>query len=431
MGEGSGDASALLGMDGFVVLAQTEEDGELWLLVETTRDLAGCPACGVRAIGHGRSVVQVRDLPMGGRPVRLVWRKRRWICNDPDCDARSFTETSELVEGSLTWRCATEICRRVGEDGSSVAKVARDMGVSWATAWACVERHGQPLVDDASRVRGTEAIGVDEHKMLAASKDRHSLFVTSIVDLVTGQLLDVVRGRSADDVAFWLSQAPPWWRQGVSAVAIDPHRGYLKGLLAYLPHVTVTVDRFHAVKLANAAVDDVRRRVQQESLGHRGRKPDPLYRTRRLMTRAWENLSERQHTKLFEALAAGDPAGEVGATIMGKELLREVYDAPSLQRARWKLVTFYQHVADAQVPELTRLATTISQWEDAVLSFHATGISNAASEAQNLISEKLRRIAHGMRNFDNYRLRLLLHSGVQWDTRPTARIRGRSPRLVA
>ena len=48
----------------------------------------------------------------------------------------------------------------------------------------------------------------------------------------------------------------------------------------------------------------------------------------------------------------------------------------------------------------------------------------------NLVTEKLRRNAHGIRNFENYRLRLLLHSGVQWHTRPTARIRGRHPRLV-
>jgi len=40
------------------------------------------------------------------------------------------------------------------------------------------------------------------------------------------------------------------------------------------------------------------------------------------------------------------------------------------------------------------------------------------------VTKKIRRIAHGMRNFENYRLRLLLHSGVQWGTRPTARIRG-------
>lgn len=80
MVERTGEGTALLGMRGFVVLIDSEEDGELWLLVETDRKDVGCPSCGVRAVGHGRSVVQVRDLPMGDRPVRLVWRKRRWRC---------------------------------------------------------------------------------------------------------------------------------------------------------------------------------------------------------------------------------------------------------------------------------------------------------------------------------------------------------------
>ncbi len=108
-----------------------------------------------------------------------------------------------------------------------------------------------------------------------------------------------------------------------------------------------------------------------------------------------------------------------------------MYTARSLTAARWKLVAFYQHAAEADVPELTRLAKTVSAWEDEILNYHVTGISNGPTEAQNLIAEKVRRIAHGMRNFENYRLRLLLHSGVKWNTPSTARIRGRHPRLSA
>jgi transposase len=124
MNDGSSGATALLGMDGFAVLAMTEEDGELFISVETTAGVVGCSSCGVRAVGHGRSVVQVRDLPSGGRPVRLVWRKRKWICRDHACAAKSFTESSELVEDSLTRRAAREVCRKVGQDGSSVAQMA-------------------------------------------------------------------------------------------------------------------------------------------------------------------------------------------------------------------------------------------------------------------------------------------------------------------
>ena len=96
-----------------------------------------------------------------------------------------------------------------------------------------------------------------------------------------------------------------------------------------------------------------------------------------------------------------------------------------------KLAEFYAVVRRAEVPELSRLARTVKRWEREILSFFTTGRSNAKSEAMNLVTEKLRRIAHGLRNFENYRLRLLLHSGVEWQTVPTARIRGRQPRLVA
>ncbi len=250
---------------------------------------------------------------------------------------------------------------------------------------ACVRRHGEPLVDDPGRIGVTEALGIDEHKVLSGGKDHHTLYATSFVDVVTGQLLDVVRGRSADDVAYWLSQGPPVWRQRIEAVAFDPHAGYLRGISAVRCDVTVTVDHFHAVKLANTVVDDVRRRTQQSSLGHRGHRDDPRYRTRRLRTRGSEHLTDRQRDKLLSAFAEGDPDGEVGAAILGKELLRGVYAAPTLRQAHWRLVRFYSYVAEAEVPEVTRLATTISRWEDEVLSYHVTGISTGPVEAQKLV----------------------------------------------
>ena len=59
------------------------------------------------------------------------------------------------------------------------------------------------------------------------------------------------------------------------------------------------------------------------------------------------------------------------------------------------------------------------------------GIAHPLKSGQNLVTEKLRRIGHGFRNFSNYWLRLLLHSGVEWEVHPTARITSRRPHLVA
>jgi transposase len=84
------------------------------------------------------------------------------------------------------------------------------------------------------------------------------------------------------------------------------------------------------------------------------------------------------------------------------------------------------------VPELHRLARTIDGWRPELLAYFDTGgISNGPTEAMNLLIKKVKRTGHGFRNFDNYRLRLLLPCGVAWQTPSPTRIRGRLPRLIA
>jgi transposase len=215
-------------------------------------------------------------------------------------------------------------------------------------------------------------------------------------------------------------------------VALDPWRGYASALVAPLRHARVVVDHFHAIRLANTVVDQTRRRTQQATLGHRGHTQDPLYRIRKLLLTAAEQLTGRGRARLRVALAAGDPGGEVAAAWQGKELLRAVYREVGMPAARAALGRFYRWADGVGVPELSRLARTMRAWEAEILAFHATnGCSNGPTEAVNLLVKKVKRVGHGFRNFTNYRLRLLLYCGVRWQTHRTARLRGRSPRLVA
>ncbi len=373
-------ATALLGIPGFEVGAQTEVDGELWLHVQTTATAVVCAACGTRAVGHGRRRVKVRDLPAGGRPVVLVWAKRIWRCPDPDCDVSTWSERSDAIapRSSLTERARAEMCRRVGAEGDSVAEVARAFGVGWTTAMAAVRHYGTPLVEDPDRLEAVTALGLDETVWRHAGPRRRTGYVTGFVDLHTGRLLDVVEGRSGQAVRNWLDGRPEPWLEAITVAALDPFRGYATGLRDHLGHATVVLDHFHAVALANAAVDDVRRRTQQETLGHRGRKGEPLYRICRLLLVAYERLTPDHWDQLVAGLDAGDPWGEVGATYAGKELLRAVYAAVDEAHARRRLTAFYQHCAEADVAELTRLAKTIAAWEDEVLAYHRTGLSNVS-----------------------------------------------------
>jgi transposase len=432
--QGSASASRLLGLDGFEVLAAQVVGGEWQLEVQTTATVVGCQGCGVRAELHGRRTVRVRDLPIGGRPVVLAWRKRSWRCREPACGVRTWTERTAVIRprAVLTERARAEACRRVGKDAHAVAAVARDLGVGWATIMRVVAEHGRPLVEDPGRLDGVAALGLDETSFLKATRVAPTRYVTGLVDLEGGRLLEVVADRTRAAVAGWLGARSPAWLATVATVALDPWRGYASALVAPLGHATVVVDHFHAIRLANTVVDQVRRRVQQTTLGHRGRKHDPLYRIRKLLLTATEQLTSRGRARLRAELAAGDPGGEVVAAWRGKELLRAVYAAGGTQAARAALDRFYRWAGGVQVPELSRLAGTVRAWEAEILAFHATGgCSNGPTEALNLLIKKVKRVGHGFRNFTNYRLRLLLHCGVRWQTHQTARLRDPSPCLVA
>jgi transposase len=83
------------------------------------------------------------------------------------------------------------------------------------------------------------------------------------------------------------------------------------------------------------------------------------------------------------------------------------------------------------VPELSRLAGTLTTWRAKVLAYHHRRLSNGPTEAMNLLIKKVKRVGFGFRNFDHYRIRLLLHCGLRWNQPATARIRGRTPSFAA
>jgi transposase len=430
----SASGSALLGLDGFEVVSAEVARGEWRLAVQTTATVIGCAGCGVPAKPHGRREVRVRDLPIGGRPVVLLWRKSLWRCREPACTVRTWTERVTAIgpRAVLTQRARAEACRRVGKDAHAVAAVARDLGVGWATVMRAVADHGRSLVEDPMRLDGVAALGLDETSFLKATRAAPSRYVTGLVDLEHGRLLDLVADRTRAAVAGWLGARSRDWLAQVAMVALDPWRGYASALVASLGHARVVVDHFHAIRLANAVVDQVRRRLQQATLGHRGRKPDPLYRIRKLLLTAAEQLTQRGRVRLRAGLAAGDTTGEVAAAWQGKELLRAVYAASDLGDARAALDRYYHWCDGVQVPELSRLARTVKAWEAEILAFQTTdGCSNGPTEAVNLLIKKVKRVGHGFRSFANYRLRLLLHCGVRWQIHRTARLRGRCPQLVA
>ena len=180
-----------------------------------------------------------------------------------------------------------------------------------------------------------------------------------------------------------------------------------------LPDVTQVADPFHLIKLANSKLDECRRRVQNDTLGHRGRKDDPLYRARRLLTKAHERLEERGEAKLTGLLNAGDPQGEVRMAWHAKEVVRSIYEITDPRLAGEFVNQLARDLQDESCPiEVNSLGRTIGRWFAQIIAWHKALVSNGPTEAVNNLVKRIKRIGFGFRRFANYRVRVLLDAGL-------------------
>jgi transposase len=429
--------AALLGLDGFVVLAAADAGGEVELLVETTAGLVGCPGCGAVARAKDRRSTWVRDLPVGGRPVVICWHKRVWCCPHAACPVKTWTEVHPAIapRASLTERARAWAFEQVGARDAAVSAVAGQLGVAWWTIMSLTIEKGTPIVEDPQRLADVDAVGVDETAYLRATGRHPTWFATGITDLTPGRparLLDVVEGRSGPVLGDWLAARDPDWRARINTASLDPFRGYATALATQLPDATRVLDPFHVVKLGLRCVDDVRRRVQHDITGHRGRTGDPLYGIRRVLRRRRDRLSTKARARLDAGLIAGDPTGETTLAWTVAQNLMVLYQLTDSDQARTYATELITNLRHCPIPEIAKLGRTLHAWRTELLAhFDHPEVSNGPTENLNLKIKNTKRIARGYRNFAHYRLRLLLNHGrIHKDHTPT-RIRTRRPRFVA
>lgn len=387
----------------------------LQIAVTTRAERPRCQGCGGGVWRHGQVDVELVDLPCFGRQTRLVWSKQRWRCPDRACAVVTFVEADDRIateRAGITDRAGRWATFQVGHHGRSVSEVATDLGCDWHTVMDAVTFHGRALIDDPNRIGAVTAVGLDEVLFCRNGPFKHRMWSTQVVDVARGQLLDVVPGRDAAGSCAWFAGRPAGWCQQIRWATLDLSGPYRSVFDTMLPDAVQIADPFHVVKLANFVLDEVRRRVQNETLGHRGHKTDPLYRVRKLMTIAHERLDEQADTKLRGLLAAGDPHGEVRTAWHAKEVVRSIYDIDDPALAAEFVAQLGADLQDNTCPtEIQRLGRTITRWRHQIAAWHQARFSNGPTEAVNNLIKRIKRVAFGITNWTNYRTRALLYAG--------------------
>lgn len=376
----------LLGLEGVRVERVERDDDVMVATVSTLLAATGCPSCGVLAVGRGRRRRVLHDVP-GATRVRVLWRQRVWRCDDSDCETKTFVEqvpSLVAVRGSITMRAIAWAIGQLRREHATIQGLARRLGTSWKTVWRAIRPELERLADDPTRFDGVTTLGVDEHVWHHVDPRRQGAKeLTGMVDLthdeygrVRARLLDLVPGRSGKAYAGWLRQRGDAFRRRVKIAALDPFAGYKNAIDDELEDAVAVLDAFHVVKLGTAAVDEVRRRVQQATRGHRGRKGDPLYGIQTILRAGKENLTDKQHARLEAAFTNRQEHVEVEVAWQCAQQLRDAYRQSDLAAGRSIAERVVESFYTCPIPEIARLGRTLRRWRDALLAYFSTGRAN-------------------------------------------------------
>jgi transposase len=206
--------------------------------------------------------VRLVDAPAFGRPVRIIWRKRRWLCREPVCEVGSFVEQDEAVAAPralLTTRACRWAIEQIRREHASVNGVRRQLGTGWATVWESIKPLLAAADADASRFEGVAILGVDEHVWHHVSTKpiedggRGPKELTGMVDLTRdshgrtrARLLDLVPGRSGAAYKDWLIERGDAFRAQVEVATLDPFHGYKNAIDDQLQDARSVLDAFYA-----------------------------------------------------------------------------------------------------------------------------------------------------------------------------------------
>jgi transposase len=413
---------ALVGLKDVRVLHYARNGPDVELVIEQVTGDVRCPNCAGPAEVKERPVVRYVDLPVYGTAMRLAWKKHRMRCPNPDCARHTFVLQDHRIAAKnclLTTRAAKWATVQVG-GGRTVKEVAAELACDWHTVNDAVTTYGTALLAaDRRRLNNTTAIGLDETSFVKLG-GHHTDYATTVCDVLHHQIIDILPTRNFVDVAGFIDAQPAAWKGRIRFGALDMSATYAAVYSVILPKAAQVVDPFHVVSLANRSLDAVRRRVQTEQTGHRGRRDDPLYRARRALLVAEERLDDKAAERLLSLLELGDPNAEVAIAYRVKERLRDFYREPVPSEARRILEDLQEHCVSPAMPiEIQRLGRTIGAWFEKICNYHLARMSNGPTEALNNLIKRIKRVGFGFRNFDNYRIRALLYAG-----RPNWRVLG-------
>ncbi|MDD4142951.1 MAG: ISL3 family transposase, partial [Bacteroidales bacterium] len=355
----------LLDMEAYDFEGIEQSETQIVLKVRMKRRTQECPACRTPCDQvHDYRMQRVKDSPIQGKVVIWQYRKRRYRC--PCCGKRFY-------EGNCLLPKRHRITNRLAALGidqlrkkQSRKEIASALGVSESSVgrWLNLLEFGKPAALP-------KVLSIDEFR----GNTEYGKFQCILTDPVHKRIVDILPTRYHSQIYGYLQDFSN--RNQVQYFVMDMNREYLDIAKKLLPNAKIVIDRFHVVRYATRALENVRKRVQMKLLPEQRKY---FKRSRKLLLAHMRNLSAENKAAVERMLLMSRDLREA---YLLKEVFYEFMDSSNSLQAKERLRIFRAHAFVTELPEFDACLTMLNNWEPYILNAFDCPYSNGFTEGVN------------------------------------------------
>jgi transposase len=384
----------ILNLRDYKVVRVEETDHDYHITAEVSNPPKTCTVCGSkRMAGHGRNEQVIRDLPSHGKRVAIYIDNRRWRCQDCGKTAMEIlpavNSKREMTERLVQWIGKSSLKR-------TFASLAEEAGLDEKTIRNIFRDYVNEL-EATVRFETPKWMGIDEIHLI---KPRGV-----ITNIENNTVVELLANRSQDTIAKYLTGLKG--KDKVQYVAMDMWKPYKTAVNAVLPQATVVIDKFHIVKMANDAMEKVRKSMRADLTLKQKR---GLMHDRFVLLKRERDLTDKERFNL-DGWVQNYPL--LGEAYRLKEAFYGVYDAKSRSDAKHA----YEHWQKSIPPELHdhfhELTRAFQNWMPDILAYFTHPVTNAYTESLNSLIRVMDRMGRGY-SFEALRAKILFTEGAHF-----------------
>ncbi|MEI3599571.1 MULTISPECIES: ISL3 family transposase [unclassified Oceanobacillus] len=387
----------MLNLKNFNIIDMKESEDDYRFLVETAISPPSyCLKCGTVAnlYKHGKKQQLFFDLPMHAKRVGIFVKRQRYKCRE--CNETFFESLPDMdISRSVTNRLIYWIQEESLE--KTFTSVADDIGVDEKTVRNIFNDYVVEL-EAETEFRTPKWLGLDEVYLL-----KNYRFV--VTDVENRSVIDILRKRNKSVVIDYLSKLQDIDK--VELVAMDMWRPYRDAVNMVIPHAKIVIDKFHVVKLANEALEKIRK-ANRENVSAKERRQ--LMRDRYVLLKRRKDLNDFDDQIKLQVWTDMFPL--LGQAYELKEQFFDIYEAKSIDEAYKLYQDWLASVPEELVNYFSYLIKAMSNWEEEIFNYFTSPITNAYTESLNRLIKTMNHVGRGY-SFEALRAKILFTQGYR------------------